>query len=540
MKAMKYTITNNRILLVILLFSILTSCSKIDEFLGVMPSKGSSKPLQTIEELDGILGAYSSFYTESSATLFAGHDDWGLIKEIHDSYAGIYGGTSMPYHYSPAVWDVPSVETNGDRGWAESWGKIFRANMVLNNLDKVTGREELKKELKAEAHFIRAYEMYMLANIFCLPYTNTNKANKAEMGLPLKQSTSFEESVERASLEDTYKFIEADLEEALKITTPLIRANDGVLRAWRGNKTGVKAFAARYHLYQGDYTKALNYANAALGEYSTLVDYNVNNKVGGMAWGLSKNYTIDQGTPQQQTVTVKYPYGHDNQSDPTDRMAWKEHLYMRFMYDGSWWFIPSRELLDLYDKTYDRRYEYNYVQGYSYDRGVIKPSYNYPGYIRFFKDNLPSGPTVAEVYLIKAECHARLNQVPEAQTAINILRAKRMNSTAPSSVINLTFANKQDAITKILQERRRELAFVQRWNDVRRLNNNDDTTDDVVMTRTFYGYSASAILNLEPVKTFTLPKNSRRFATPIPYTDIVAGQGKIKQNTYDANSVLIQ
>jgi tetratricopeptide (TPR) repeat protein len=536
---MKFRI-NIKIINVLLLLSILVSCSEIDNFLGVRPSKSSSKPLETIEELDGLLGAYTNFYRESSATLFAGHDDFGLIQEIHDSYSGIYGGTSMPYHFYPAVWDVTNLETSGDKGWAECWGKIFKANMVLNNLDKVSGSETAKAELKAEAHFIRAYEMYMLANIFCLPYTNTNKANKDEMGLPLKQLTSFEESVERATLEATYQLIEADLEEALKITTPLIRQTDGVLRAWRGNKTGVKAFAARYYLYQGDYTKALNYANLALGEYNTLVDYNLDSRDGGMTWGLSKNYTINQGTPEQQTVTVKYPYGHDNQSDMTDRMFWKEHLYMRFMYDGSWWFIPSRELLALYDHTYDRRYEYNYVQGYSYDRGVTKPAYSYPGYIRFFKDNLPSGPTVAEMYLIKAECHARMNQLPEAQTAVNTLRAKRISNTAPSSVINLSFTNQQDAITKILQERRRELAFVQRWYDIRRLNNNDDQNDDVVMTKSFYGYNSSAILNLEGLKTYTLPKNSRRFATPIPYTDIVAGQGVIKQNTYDDNSVLVQ
>ena len=133
-----------------------------------------------------------------------------------------------------------------------------------------------------------------------------------------------------------------------------------------------------------------------------------------------------------------------------------------------------------------------------------------------------------------------MNQLTEAQTAVNTLRAKRINNTAPANVINLTFSSKQDAITKILQERRRELAFVQRWNDVRRLNNNDDPNDDVVMTRSFYGYSSSAILNNEGLKTYTLPKDSRRFATPIPYTDIVAGQGVIKQNTYDNNSVLIQ
>jgi tetratricopeptide (TPR) repeat protein len=520
--------------------ALFASCSKVDDFLDERPSKSTSKPLETVDELNGLLGTYSSFYRESSQTLFAGHDDFGVIKEIHDSYSGIYSGTSSQSHLYPAVWDIENLELSGDKGWTEAWSKIFKANMVLMNLEKVTGSEELKNELKAEAHFIRAYDMYLLANVFCLPYTLANTANANELGLPLKQTTSFEESVERASIQATYEFIEADLVEALKITTPLIRETDGVLRSWRGNKTGVKAFAARYYLNKGDYTVALGYANEALAEYNTLVDYNLDSKDGGMTYGLSKTYTIDQGTPEQQVVTLLYPYGHDNQSDYTDRFAWKEALYMRFIYNGSWFFIPSRELLDLYDQVNDRRYEYNYVEGYSYDRGCTKPSFSYPGYIRFFKDNLPSGPSTAEMYLIKAECHARLNQVPQAESAVNMLRAKRISNTASDEIINLSFANQQDAISEILKERRRELAFVTRWYDVRRLNNNDDPNDDVIMTRSFYGYSSSAVNNSEPVKTYTLPKDSRRYATPIPYTELVSSQGVIEQNTYDAGSVIIE
>jgi tetratricopeptide (TPR) repeat protein len=518
----------------------LGSCTKIDDFLNERPSKSTAKPLETVEELDGLLGTYSSFYRESSQTLFASSDDWGVIKEIHDSYAGIYAGTSAPNSFYPAVWDVANLETSGDKGWSEAWSKIFKANMVLVNLDNVTGDEEYKNNLKAEAHFIRAYDMFLLANIFCLPYTLSNTANADEPGLPLKRSTSFEESVERATLEATYEFIEADLTEALKITTPLIRETDGVLRSWRGNKTGVKAFAARFYLDMGDYTKALDFANEALAEYNTLVDYNLDSRVGGMTYGLSKTYTIDQGTPAQQVVTLQYPYGHDNQSDLTERFAWKEALYMRFMYNGSWYFIPSQDLLGLYDQVNDRRYEYNYVEGYSYDRGCVKPSFSYPGYIRFYKDNLPSGPSTAEMYLIKAECHARLNQLPQAESAVNILRAKRISNTAAQDVIELSFANQQDAITKILEERRRELSFVARWYDVRRLNNNDDPNDDVIITRSFYGYSSSAVNNTGPVLTYTLPKDSRRYAAPIPYTELTSSQGVIKQNTYDEGSVTIQ
>src|SRR5690606_31091583 len=126
------------------------------------------------------------------------------------------------------------------------------------------------------------------------------------------------------------------------------------------------------------------------------------------------------------TVTLKFPYTHDNQSDMTDMIGWKEFMYFRMLYHASWWYLPSQELLDLYDKDNDLRYEYHMVEGYSYDRGMTNPAYDWPGYVFFFKDRLPSGPTTAEMLLIKAECEARGDQVATAMNTVNQLRAKRM------------------------------------------------------------------------------------------------------------------
>ena len=144
------------------------------------------------------------------------------------------------------------------------------------------------------------------------------------------------------------------------------------------------------------------------------------------------------GTPQQQTVTLKYPYTHDNQIDFTDMLGWKEFLYFRMLSNESFWYIPSPELLNLYDQANDLRYLYHIVEGYSYDRGITKPSYNYSGYVFFYKDRLPSGPTVAEMLLIKAEALAHTNDVAGAMTAVNTLRIKRM---LPGAWVNLSAIN---------------------------------------------------------------------------------------------------
>ncbi|WP_212592628.1 RagB/SusD family nutrient uptake outer membrane protein [Sphingobacterium humi] len=486
----------------------LTSCN---DFLDEKPSKTASLVVTTTDQLQALLNNYTNFFRESNGTYISSTDDYGLLHPIYDARPMAYA----MYAVQLATWDTQYLPNNVlANPWPEEYKKIFTANMVLGNIDRVTGSEQDKKQLIADAHFIRAYSYFQLVNTYCLPYT---EQNKQELGLPIKKSVSFEEPAQRQTVADVYALIESDLAEALKIEIPLQQS--GRLRHWRANTAGVHGFAARYYLSRNDYNQALSYADKALAEHSSLVDYNTE-----MRYGRTGNVPVN-GVP----VTINYPYTHDNQSDMTDMLNWKEFLYFRSLSHSSWWYVPSPELLDLYDKENDLRYEYHIVENYSYDRGAINPAYSYPGYIFFFKDRLPSGPTVAEMLLIKAECHARLDQVGTAMNAVNQLRAKRLK---PGAAVNLLASTKDEAIRKILEERRREMPFTHRWQDIRRLNNNDYALDDVELTRQFYSYSSSSVERDGGLKTYTLPKNSRRYAAPIPQTEIISSQGVIVQNTY--------
>ncbi|TDQ78113.1 RagB/SusD family nutrient uptake outer membrane protein [Sphingobacterium yanglingense] len=492
----------------------LLSCEK---FLEEPPSKTSALVVKTTAQLNALLDNQSTFYREENRAQTYGTDDWGLTVNLYN------GGRSVLSNIAAiqfATWDTQFLlNEQRDNLWTEEYKKIFTANMALSNLDNVTGTEQEKAIIKADAHFIRAYSYWILANTYCLPYTD---ANKNELGLPLKTSTSFEEAIERQSLEKVYQLIESDLSEALK--TPVSLTQSGRAKHWRASKEGVNAFAARYYLHKNDYNKTIAHANAVLQDYSTLVDYNTE-----MRYGIDGTVGINAGTQQAETVTLKYPYTHDNQSDQTDMIGWKEFLYFRMLSVGTWWYIPSQELLALYDQTNDLRYQYHMVENYSYDRGMVKPAYSYPGYVFFFKEWIPSGPTVAEVLLMKAEAQARTDDYMGAINTLNILRAKRMK---PGTWVTLTATSKDDAIKKILEERRREMPFVQRWFDIRRYNNNEDPNDDVVLTRDFYPYNGTNVLFNESVKTYSLPKNSRRYASPIPVTEIISSNGAIVQNTY--------
>ena len=135
--------------------------------------------------------------------------------------------------------------------------------------------------------------------------------------------------------------------------------------------------------------------------------------------------------------------------------------------------------------------------------------------------------------LIKAESHARLGQLSPALDAVNKLRENRIDDSAPNSAKYLTAANSGEALTLILEERRREMPFSQRWFDIRRLNNNEDSTDDVgAITRSFYGYNSSTVTPSTGIITYTIEPNSRRYAAPIPNTEIESSGGELTQNRY--------
>jgi hypothetical protein len=514
--------THKNILLAFLFAFLFAGCN---DFLDKAPSKRSSLVVSTVEQLDAMLANYNSFYSLADRSSIHGTDDTGIPPELYATRPATFPIGDVQYY----LWDVDNLIYDMRASyWAAEYRKIFYANMVLQNLGYVSGDAALKAELKAEAHLIRAYSYLELANTYCLPF---NENTKNELGLPLKQSTSFEELSTRNTLEETYALIESDIEEALKIEVPLLK--DGRVRHWRGNTGAVNAFAARYWLGRNDYSKALEYANNALGLYSDLVDYNTEMHYSERP---PTGYVLDPIDPaKRKTVYLKFPYTHDNQIEisMTDALGWKEFYYFRLLYKDSWWYVPSGELLDLYGRdTMDLRYRYHIVEGYSYSRQVTSPSYDYPGYVFFYNDHVPSGPTVAEMLLTKAECLARAGNVSDAMSTVNQLRVKRMDASLPANEINLSASTPGDALKKILEERRRELPFFRRWFDIRRLNNNNDPNDDVTLSRQFFPYTNSAVLINEPLQTYTLPKDSRRYAVPIPDTEISSSDGKLKQNTY--------
>jgi len=514
-------------LLFIIAGASLLIASSCDDFLDEMPSKTTSVVVSSADQLDAVLETFSAFYQVTNQESVSGHDDFGLTLELYNARPASF--TYFPMIYT-CFWDTKYLPLDTrTSAWTAEYGKIFRANLVLDNLSRVTGTDTQKAELRAEAHLVRAVSYLELVHTYCLPYT---EETKNELGLALKQSTSFEETSTRASLEATYALIESDIEEALKIKAHLVQ--DGRVRHWRGNIGAANAIAARYWLGRNDYAKAQQYAEAALSEYNQLIDYNTGMYYSTVSRSPIKIYPDPSRPTYYEEYKVLYPYTYDNQTNFVDMIGWTEFYYFRLHYYGSWWYVPSAELISIYDQKYDLRFKYHFVEGYSYDSPALmtNPAHFWYGYIFFFKDRIPAGPTVAEMLLTKAEAQARQGDYNSGIATVNLLRAKRFDSSAPASVINLTASSREEAVIKILEERHREMPFYIRRFDIRRFNTNSDAFDDVTLTKTFYPFDGTAVQRGDAPVTYTLGKGDRKWASPIPNTEIVSSQGNLQQNTY--------
>ena len=481
------------------MMTILSSLTACDDYLAKDPSKNSNKPISEISQLDALLASYKSYYSEYNTTFLA-TDDYGLTTEIEDN---LTSNTSID-DLNEFTW-APVNRRNGWVLWDGEYSKIFRANLVISNINEVSGSEDEKADLKAEAHLLRAYSLFQLAISHCL---YPSPENSGELGLPLRATTSFEEPVARESLGATFSFIENDILEAIKISRPFVNGA-GTIMNYRGTTASAKALAARYYLYMGDYEKASRYAGEVLAEYNTLKDFN---DPAEMYYSSNvETFTLYPGTPEEKKITCKFPYTYVQfwgASGFPELMGWKELLYARVSNYSSWRYIPSADLLDTFARDIkdnnpdnDLRYHYFVIKDLGLRYSVSTDAGRFDGYSQFYLDNLISGPTVAEMMLIKAECLARSGNTTEAISLVNNLRKARI---ATDAYEDLSIGSPAEVLKKVLDERRREMPLTIRWYDLKRYAWNDDPSDDVTITRHFYPYTNTTVLMNDAVQTHIL------------------------------------
>lgn len=321
--------------------------------------------------------------------------------------------TANGYYWRPVI-------TINEKASPDVWGSLYRciysANVVINGSGSAAdGSDVQKQSVLSEALVVRANCYLELLTVFAKAYNPATAAT--DPGMPMVTSTDVNDKVpSRSSVQATLDAIIADLKKAVE-SLPASNIN-----RYRPTKYAAYGLLSRIYLYMADYTNAKIYTDLALQGPHSILNYN--------------NYA---------TYTLMPVYDLN-----------PEVLWQRAAVSGTPIFMLYSDDLNGYFNSSDIRYEFLTVTS---NKGVGRASL--PGEYNF-------GITYPEMYLVRAELMAREGKLTEAMSVINTFRKNRIRNAAYA---DQSAASSEDALAKVLAERRRELAYSGlRWFDMKRLD----------------------------------------------------------------------
>ncbi|KLT66759.1 RagB/SusD family nutrient uptake outer membrane protein [Pedobacter sp. BMA] len=423
-------------------------------------TQGNLVPNQTIN-YRYLLNNTSAFENVQNLADFASSDIDINDAAQQNSLSGsqFYSYYTGSYNWRPVIFPFGSPYEQ-DQSWNTLYVAILNCNTIINELPASDGTATEKAALEAEALVHRADAYLCLVNTYAKPYVKSTAGSDA--GVPLILVQTISQSLNRASIERVYNQITTDLLQAIP-ALPATQAYNTL-----PSKASAYGELARVYLMMADYPNALKYADEALKLRNTLID-------------LSSITSVN---------TTNYPR----------RIVNPEILLSKLPVGGSLTFAPttlklSNDFLAILG-TKDQRYTLFTVP-------AATVSATYTG--RFFYKESVTGETrnqgvsVPEMLLIRAECLARSGDVSAALNALNMLRSKRFR---PADYQPESAQNANEALVKVIDERRREFfGNMLRWWDMRRLNSEPAFQKNY--TRVFGGV------------TYTLTPNSNRYTFPI-------------------------
>ncbi|MGB8190550.1 MAG: RagB/SusD family nutrient uptake outer membrane protein [Chitinophagaceae bacterium] len=373
--------------------------------------------------------------------------------------------------------DIYADQTNLTE-WSNPYKRIFYTNVVLEGIDQIipsNGNEQIAwHQVKGTAFFFRAVYHYTVAQSYCKPYQAGG--SNADLGIPLRLTSNFNEPTTRSKVQETYQQIVTDLKQAASLL-PVDKPTDTLYRL-RPTKVAATGMLARVYLSMGEYDSAFVYADKSLQTYSTLLDYN--------------------------STTTGSPTGTQINIAPTTTASFARfNVEVIFHLTGSSWtyFLQSRLYVDsLLYKSYNVN-DNRRLAFFKVPSGTPLPNtYTFRGSYDNSNQILFTGISTNELYLTRAECYARKGNIASAVNDLVYLLTRRYK---PNTLGQILPPTADDALKLILGERRKELCFRSiRWSDLRRLNL--EPQFQVTLQRVTSG------------QTYTLPPNSNLYVLPIP------------------------
>lgn len=380
-----------------------------------------------------------------------GTDDYALVPPVPNQPDIVSWNA---YSWNPNIFDGSS-----SKSWDNSYHAILVCNEVLEGLGTAT--DSLSQVVRGSALFYRAFYYYDLEETFGQPYRPGYAMTDA--GVILRLDPDPGQQAGRATVATVYGQILQDLRQAV----PLLPADVPWTKRNRPSRPAALALLAKVYLTCQNYIQARAYADSCLGLYGVLAKYD----------------TVKSAMPR-----------------PFSAAGNQEVLFQcsSVYYQGQ--ALPAAVV----DSALYASYDSNDLRRVIFFRTTTTGAIYFKGHYTGTASYIFSGLATDEIYLIRAECQARIGTVDQAMQDLDTLLIHRWRD---STFRPYTASTSAQALTLVLMEKRKETLFREgRWADLRRLNQSPATADTL---RRLLSPGAQPLLLLpgDPRYTYPIPAN---------------------------------
>ncbi len=449
-------------------------------FLGLITYSGCKKYVEIPPPQDQLLS--SLVFTDDKTATSAMVGLYSSLNAFNSSFANFHVNfmpamSADDFYYSLSVASynefadntlTPS-NSNVAKFWDPVYSYIYHANAILEGVDKATGLSEtVKKQLKGEASFLRAYFYFYLVNIF------------GDVPLILDTDYRVNTSKPRTGVDSVYAAIINDLLTAQSNLPDNYPSSERV----RANKAVATALLARVYLYRADYVKAEEEATKVIGNsnYALLTDLNT------VFLKNSRETILQWQSINKSTAGVN---------------TWEGFNIVPAVAGGRAYYNLTNSLVNAFE-TGDKR-KANWTNTYVLSGTTYYYPYKYKIRTKSTVDEYSMVIRLAEMYLIRAE--ARVQQPGKIDLGVQDLNVIRGRAGVPALSESLS---KADALLAIENERWKEL-FTEaghRWLDLKRNGR------AVAVLKTNKGNTIDANDLLYPIPTTALLSNRNLVQNP--------------------------
>jgi hypothetical protein len=442
---------------------LVVSCSK--DYLETGPTdqvSSESAFTTTANAMQALNGIHRIMYTQWNNQGEAGEGSMNINRDMLGEDL-VMTSSGNGWYNTTYQWIAHRTETGTTPyfPWRMYYRLIANANMIITNIDKAVGTDDVKKAIKGEALCYRAWSHFQLVQLFGKRYDKTTANDNP--GVPIMLTNNFDGQA-RNTVAEVYTQINKDLDDAITNLTGYARPNRSHF-----NVAVAKGIKARVALTMQNWTDAAAFAQQArsgqsLGTGSTFsLMSNTQYKAGFNDYTNGEWMWGSTVIPDQTTYFYSF-FAYMSRNFSSTNIRGNPKAINTLLYNN-----PIFTATDVRKANFDPTGLHTALaltsdftkKLYTSQKFLAAGGADSRGDVVYMR--------MAEMYLIEAEAYARMGgQDAAAQTALNTLRQNR--ETVPANYVPT--ANTGNAlINEIMLNRRLELwgeGF--RFTDLKRLN----------------------------------------------------------------------